>query len=72
MVHTCDPMRDLQSEERRLRESTDWEELPALLHGPAITRIARDDGRWWAHNEEYSSVIRYCPYCGEYLEALRP
>jgi hypothetical protein len=39
------------------------------LYGAAITRVERIGGRWWAHNEEYSTEVSYCPWCGAQLRA---
>jgi hypothetical protein len=39
--------------------------LPSLGYGGAINRCIEDDfGRFWAENEEYSSQVRFCPFCG--------
>lgn len=35
-----------------------------LLYGPAIRQIDRCAGKWYAHNNEYSSMITHCPFCG--------
>jgi hypothetical protein len=40
------------------------------LFGPAVTRVQRWAGRWWAHNEEYATEISHCPWCGELLDRL--
>lgn len=41
---------------------------PPRLFGAAITWVERVDRRWWAHNEEYSTEVSYCPWCGTRLE----
>lgn len=40
------------------------------LWGPAVTRIQRWSGRWWAHNEEYATEVAFCPWCGELLDRV--
>lgn len=39
-------------------------------YGPAISDIEyTEEGNFWvAHNDEYVTVIKYCPFCGEKLE----
>ena len=33
--------------------------------GPAIERCYEDNaGKFWVTNDEYSSQVFYCPYCG--------
>jgi hypothetical protein len=52
----------------RLRQETDHArtaEMKEALWGHAVTRIEYAAGQWWAHNEEYSSVIGFRPWCGE-------
>jgi hypothetical protein len=60
--HECDA--------RRVHEGTvgpaDSDD-PPRLYGAAITRIELVAGRWWAHNEEYSTQVSFCPWCGERL-----
>lgn len=54
----------------RLRQEVDRAQavdVKQALWGHAVTRIEFAAGRWWAHNEEYSSVIGFCPWCGEEL-----
>jgi hypothetical protein len=50
-------------------ECEDFDAIDHDSYGPSITAIERgDDGRWWAWSrEEYSSAIRFCPFCGERL-----
>lgn len=36
-------------------------------YGQAITRIIKVDGHWLADNDEYSTEIRFCPFCGKKL-----
>jgi hypothetical protein len=43
---------------------------PERLWGSAVTRIEMARGRWWAHNEEYSTEISICPWCGIDLQQL--
>lgn len=43
------------------------EKIPGALWGPAITNIEMINGKWWAHNEEYSTEISFCPWCGTRL-----
>lgn len=45
----------------------DGDNEPELLFGPAIQRIVHHGGAWFATNGEYSTEIRYCPWCGEML-----
>ncbi len=56
----------------RLRQETDGAQAEAAketLGGRAVTRIEYASGRWGAHDEEYSSVVRFCSCCGEELRA---
>jgi hypothetical protein len=40
-------------------------ELPESAYGSAIDWCREDEqGRLWAENDEYSSQVNYCPYCG--------
>ena len=56
MEHICD--------RKELRKSNDY------LYGEAVTEIIyyEDDKVWLASNDEYGTVIRYCPFCGINLE----
>ena len=38
-----------------------------VTYGPAIGRIIKVGGYWLADNDEYSTVINYCPFCGDAL-----
>ena len=39
--------------------------LPSEAYGEAITHCIEDDnGKLWAGNDEYSSQVNFCPYCG--------
>jgi hypothetical protein len=38
--------------------------------GQAVSIIERIDGVWVAHNDEYQSGIKYCPFCGMNLALL--
>ena len=64
VFHEC----PIRSEHRNSVHGPPEEELPAALYGPAITTIERRDGAWWAHNEEYSTEISFCPWCGSRLD----
>ncbi len=34
-------------------------------YGPAITHCFEDtEGNLWVSNDEYSSIVNFCPYCG--------
>jgi len=35
-------------------------------YGCAISNIEYSDDakRWYAHNNEYTSIVNYCPFCG--------
>lgn len=53
--------------------SANLEALPARngRWGQAVTKIVRDEeGTWWADNEEYSTTIRFCPFCGVDLHSI--
>ncbi len=42
-------------------------------NGPAITDIEYMEGIGWkAHNDEYSTFIHFCPFCGLDLEKVDP
>jgi len=43
---------------------------PEELYGATITRIDRRAGRWWAHNDEYSTEVTFCPWCGTRLSGI--
>ena len=62
-IHTCSAGERLRAETAVARSA----EAKEALWGHAVTRIDYAGGRWWAHNEEYSSVVRFCPWCGEEL-----
>jgi hypothetical protein len=62
--HTC-PDAAAGAMIRRVLAEDDREEA---LYGPAVTRIERVDRLWYAHNDEYSTPIRFCPFCGSALE----
>ncbi len=66
--HHCEAGEQLRRATREAQEAEDNE----ALWGPAITRIERAGDQWWAHNEEYSSLIRFCPWCGENLSSAEP
>jgi len=60
MIHSCeewDKVKDIE-----LRVDIPW-------YGPSITRIeyVKEHKRWIAHCDEYASIIKYCPFCGEQL-----
>lgn len=38
------------------------------FHGLAIYTIEKTNRGWIAHNDEYSSYINYCPFCGKKLD----
>ena len=42
-------------------------EAEMLCYGPIIYKIVKTADGWLAHNEEYGSVISFCPFCGERL-----
>jgi len=58
MEHTCD----------RKEVRTDKE----YLYGEAVTEISyyEEDKVWLASNDEYATVIKYCPFCGVRLDLL--
>ena len=40
-------------------------DLPEAAYGSAIFECCEDEERrLWASNEEYSSQVAFCPYCG--------
>lgn len=41
---------------------------PEARYGPALEGIARFNGRWWAHNDEYATEVSFCPWCGRGLD----
>lgn len=43
------------------------------FYGEAITEIIyhEEDKVWLASNDEYATVIRYCPFCGSLLRVLK-
>lgn len=42
------------------------EKIAHAAFGPAVGECFEDEnGRFWATNGEYASVVRYCPFCGE-------
>jgi hypothetical protein len=44
------------------------EETPDLIcYGPIIHGIEKTKTGWIAHNDEYASYIKFCPFCGEKL-----
>jgi hypothetical protein len=50
-IHHCVELR----EDRALYEA----------YGPAVTDCyGREDGTLWAGNGEYTSRVRFCPFCG--------
>jgi hypothetical protein len=35
-------------------------------HGPAVEECSENEqGEFWAGNNEYSSRVNFCPFCGE-------
>lgn len=51
-THACQPGRDAA-------------ELPRAMYGPAILpELYFKDGTWMASNDEYATVVYYCPWCG--------
>ena len=68
-THRCAEM----DEAKRIRSALEAvavdrsERIEELLYGCAFSRIDCAAGRWWAHNDEYSTPIRYCPHCGTLL-----
>jgi hypothetical protein len=65
LAHTC------EAGDRLRRETNDEQAVDAkeALWGHAVTRVEFAAGGWWAHNEEYASVVRFCPWCGVDLQA---
>lgn len=39
-------------------------DLPHANCGPAIVDCVEKDGKLWAGNGEYDSLVNFCPYCG--------
>ena len=68
-AHICDDMKKAEEEEHQISriETSEKRRIGPPQHGPAIRYIIKMDGYWFAYNDEYSSVIHYCPYCGVYL-----
>lgn len=75
--HYCDELKRI--EERRIN----GEFNDSALYGMAVMRIeygawgnAKIDESprrgWVAHNDEYGTFIKFCPFCGEKLEATTP
>lgn len=50
----------------------DWgmlSEDPYLhTYGISISEIVKIEGIWYAHNSEYSTAIKFCPFCGIELD----
>lgn len=67
-AHLCEGGERLQRETRGVQDA----ETPEALWGHAVTHVGYAAGRWWAHNGEYASIIRFCPWCGADLEAAAP
>ena len=63
-IHTCEAGEHLQAETAAAQSA----EASEALWGHAVTRIERVGGRWWAHNEEYSTRVEFCPWCGKELK----
>ena len=39
--------------------------VPGINYGPAIDVCVEDErGKYWVDNDEYSSQVNYCPFCG--------
>ena len=38
--------------------------LPSAHYGEALYECGEDEGRLWVRNDEYTSQVNYCPYCG--------
>ncbi|KKM86038.1 hypothetical protein LCGC14_1283020 [marine sediment metagenome] len=39
--------------------------VPHAIYGPAIdVCIEEENGKYWVDNDEYSSQVNYCPFCG--------
>lgn len=39
-------------------------EYPEPSWGAAISRCREIDGNLWVDNEEYASLVNFCPFCG--------
>jgi hypothetical protein len=63
-THLCEAGSRLRGETERAQAA----EANEALWGHAITRIEFAEGRWWAHNAEYATLVRFCPWCGANLE----
>jgi hypothetical protein len=63
-VHHCEAGERLREETRETQDA----EAREALWGHALVHVEYAAGRWWAHNEEYSSIIRFCPWCGVDLQ----
>jgi hypothetical protein len=63
--HTCPDAAEAEA----IRRVAAQDDRGEALYGPAVTRIERVGHLWFAHNDEYSTPIRYCPFCGEALES---
>ncbi|CAN5745865.1 hypothetical protein BH23GEM6_BH23GEM6_12420 [soil metagenome] len=59
-IHSCDSGERLRAETAAAQSA----EAKEALWGHVITRIERVDGRWWAHNEENSARVEFCPWRG--------
>lgn len=59
-IHKCD------------RSWTDQDPRLSVSHGPAITEILKENGVWYADNDEYETRIRFCPFCGLNLDVCVP
>ena len=33
-------------------------------YGPAIRKVVKVNDKWYAYNHEYTTEIRFCPFCG--------
>lgn len=67
-AHRCAAGERLREATRAARERDAVE----ALYGAAITHVERAGARWWAHNGEYSTMVRFCPWCGVDLLAETP
>lgn len=67
-AHRCEAGKRLRDATRAAQDR----DAPEALYGYAVTHIERVGGQWWAHNGEYSSMVRFCPWCGVDLLVEEP
>lgn len=64
VLHSCGEPKTLQKLPLEELEKH-WSSQESGKYGPAITRCYEDiTGKFWVTNDEYSSRVAFCPFCG--------